>query len=332
MGVPSAPQPGPQSWVRGPKPTHPATDDTPAAPPAGQPAHSSQQGFGGGLPSAPVREAAPAAQQTRSAVQSPPAGPEAPAGQSVYPAPQGFGGGLPSAPVREAVPAAQAQAAVQPAPRPLAPAAPRPAAPTAPRPASPAARRTAAPGQTISPRQAARPSNSPARKTTSGRPVAQDRGPSKRGGAARGRSREDVGWVKAHGGSGATSLADALGGVDVGARWPEPARGEPYRIVLVGRTSASGLRSVSQALGQLKDGKAPQGLELLAVVLVADAPGRLPLGLLRRIRVLRSVARVHRVPWIPAWRTDSPLKYIPRQLVTLSRLVGSDVYGEGAMK
>ncbi len=157
-------------------------------------------------------------------------------------------------------------------------------------------------------------------------------GQSKRGGAAvRGRSREDVGWVKAHGGSGATSLVEALGGVDVGARWPEPARGEPYRIVLVGRTSASGLRSVSQALGLLHDGKAPQGLELLAVVLVADAPGRLPLGLLRRIRVLRSVAPVHRVPWIPAWRTDSPMKYVPRQLVRLSRLVGSDVYGEGAM-
>lgn len=120
--------------------------------------------------------------------------------------------------------------------------------------------------------------------------------------------------------------------MDVGARWPEPARGEPFRIVLVGRTSANGLRSVSRALGALKDGKAPQGLELLAVVLVADAPGRLPIGLLRRIRVLRSVARVHRVPWIPAWRTDSPMKYVPRQLVTLSRLVGSDVYGEGAGK
>jgi hypothetical protein len=181
-------------------------------------------------------------------------------------------------------------------------------------------------------RQAAPRSNALARKAPSDRPAEQSRGQSKRPRtAARGRSREDVGWVKAHGGSGATSLVEALGGVDVGARWPEPARGEPYRVVLVGRTSARGLRSVSRALGELNDGNAPQGLELLAVVLVADAPGRLPIGLLRRIRVLRSVARVHRVPWIPAWRTDSPMKYVPRQLVTLSRLVGSDVYGEGAM-
>ncbi|MGW3661746.1 DUF6668 family protein [Streptomyces sp. NPDC005141] len=153
---------------------------------------------------------------------------------------------------------------------------------------------------------------------------------SKGPGAARGRSRDEVGWVKAHGGSGATSLAETLGGVDVGARWPEPARGEPRRIVLVGRTSAAGLRSVSQALGALDEGNAPQGLELLAVVLVADAPGRLPLSLLRRIRILRSVARVHRVPWIPAWRTGGRPKSLPRQLVTLAGLVGSELHDEGA--
>ncbi|WP_020137188.1 hypothetical protein [Streptomyces sp. 351MFTsu5.1] len=210
------------------------------------------------------------------------------------------------------------------------PSAPRQIAPAVSRPPAPAARQTTTRAPAV--RQVtSSSSNSPARKASSGLPAEQGRGRSKRAGrAAGGRSREEVGWVKAHGGSGASSLVEALGGVDVGERWPEPARGEPYRIVLVGRTSASGLRSVSRALGALKDGNAPQGLELLAVVLVADAPGRLPIALLRRIRVLRSVAHVHRVPWIPAWRTDSTMKYVPRQLVTLSRLVGSDVYGEGA--
>lgn len=128
--------------------------------------------------------------------------------------------------------------------------------------------------------------------------------------------------MKAHGGAGATSLAESVGGVDVGARWPEPARGEPRRVVLVGRTSAHGLRSVSRALGALNDGQAPQGIDLLGVVLVADAPGRLPLSLLRRIRVIRSVARVHRVPWIPAWRTGGEPKYLPRQLTAVAELVG----------
>ncbi len=155
-------------------------------------------------------------------------------------------------------------------------------------------------------------------------------GETRRAGTARARSRDEIGWVKAHGGAGVTSLVELLGGVDVGARWPEPARGEPHRVVLVGRTSARGLRSVSQALGALHDGKAPEGLELLAVVLVADAPGRLPLGLLRRIRVLRSVARVHRVPWIPAWRTGGRPRSVPRQLATVARLVGGGSHGEGA--
>jgi hypothetical protein len=127
-----------------------------------------------------------------------------------------------------------------------------------------------------------------------------------------------------------TSLVEVLGGVDVGARWPDPSRGEPRRVVLVGRTSARGLRSVSQALGSLQDGRAPQGLELLAVVLVADAPGRLPLGLLRRVRVLRSAARVQRVPWIPAWRTGGSPKVLPRQFDRLAELVGSELYAEGA--
>ncbi|MCX2928600.1 DUF6668 family protein, partial [Streptomyces sp. NEAU-W12] len=144
----------------------------------------------------------------------------------------------------------------------------------------------------------------------------------------RGKSRDEIGWVKAHGGAGASSLAEALGGVDVGARWPEPARGEPRRVMLVGRTSARGLRAVSRALGALQDGKAPQGIDLLGVVLVADAPGRLPLSLLRRIRVVRSVTHVHRVPWIPAWRVGGQPTYLPRQLSVLADLVGTGTDGE----
>ncbi|WP_369186661.1 hypothetical protein [Streptomyces sp. R08] len=101
--------------------------------------------------------------------------------------------------------------------------------------------------------------------------------------------------------------------------------------MLVGRTSADGLRAVSQALGAFEEGNAPQGLDLLGVVLVADAPGRLPLSLLRRIRVLRSVARVHRVPWIPAWRTGGRPKTVPGQLVALAELLGVEVYGEGVV-
>ncbi|MFE2041330.1 hypothetical protein ACFXAZ_10435 [Streptomyces sp. NPDC059477] len=120
-----------------------------------------------------------------------------------------------------------------------------------------------------------------------------------------------------------SSLVEVLGGVDVGGRWPEPRRGEPRRVVLVGRTSAHGMRAVSQALRALEEGHAPQGLDLLCVVLVADAPGLLPLSLLRRVRVIRSVARVHRVPWIPAWREGGEPRRLPAQLVRLGDLVGA---------
>ncbi|MGW0968341.1 hypothetical protein [Streptomyces sp. NPDC002516] len=299
MGTPSAMPSGPGSWVRGPK----------------NPRQTSPE----------ARPAAPGAEGTG------PAPAPAPA-----PAPQT------PAPAVPATPAATAPApAVQVAAVPVTPAATVPAAPatgvgSAPAPAQvPSGQQAftaAPPAQAAAPRPKAVPARSaPGRRTAQAPAQEPSWGRPKRPRAARGTSREEIGWVKAHGGSGATSLAELFGGVEVGARWPDPARGEPRRVVLVGRTSARGLRSVSQALGALKDGDAPQGLELLGVVLVADAPGRLPLGLLRRIRVLRSVARVHRVPWIPAWRTGGHPKSVPRQLATLATLVGADLYGEGAV-
>ncbi|MGW1722197.1 hypothetical protein ACWCQK_04560 [Streptomyces sp. NPDC002306] len=195
------------------------------------------------------------------------------------------------------------------------------------------------PAQTVVPAQA--PGRSAPRSANGSAPQSPSRlsaapspepawGAPRRTGPVRGRSRDEVGWVKAHGGAGVTSLIEVLGGTDVGSRWPDPSRGEPRRIVLVGRTSARGLRSVSQALGALNDGRAPQGLDLLAVVLVADAPGRLPLALLRRIRVLRSAVPVRRVPWIPAWRRGGTPKVLPRQFDALAELVGGERHDKEA--
>ncbi|MEV6016393.1 MULTISPECIES: hypothetical protein [unclassified Streptomyces] len=264
---------------------------------------------------------------------SPEARPAAPGAEGTGPAP------APQTPAPAATAAPATPAAAAPAtPAATVQAAPTPGVGSAPAsghaqvPAGQQAFSAAGPAQAAAPRPKAVPARSaPGRRTAQAPAQEPSWGRPKRPRAARGTSREEIGWVKAHGGSGATSLAEVFGGVEVGARWPDPSRGEPRRVVLVGRTSARGLRSVSQALGALKDGDAPQGLELLGVVLVADAPGRLPLGLLRRIRVLRSVARVHRVPWIPAWRTGGHPKSVPRQLATLAALVGADLYGEGAV-
>jgi hypothetical protein len=132
-----------------------------------------------------------------------------------------------------------------------------------------------------------------------------------------------VAWVNAHGGGGASTLARVLGGADLRRRWPEPDRGEPGGVLLVARTHAGGMRAASQALNALRLGDHPAGVHLIAVVLVADAPGRLPRRLGQRVRVLRSAAEVHRVPWIPAWRLGEEADPLPKQVRALAELTSS---------
>ncbi|MEV0036457.1 DUF6668 family protein [Streptomyces sp. NPDC050804] len=132
----------------------------------------------------------------------------------------------------------------------------------------------------------------------------------------------DVSWVAAHGGAGATSLARALGGADVGTRWPDPARDEPGRVLIVARTHASGIQAASTVLDALRTGSHPDGLDLVAVVLVADAPGRLPLELARKVRVLGSAVTTHRIPWIPSWRVGGRTAQLPKEVLALTDLAG----------
>jgi hypothetical protein len=132
-----------------------------------------------------------------------------------------------------------------------------------------------------------------------------------------------VSWVGAHGGAGATTFAAALGGQDVGHGWPRPAEGHPGRMVLLARTHATGLRAASRALDALRAGRLPAGVELVALVLVADAPGRLPLELARRVRVLRSAAPIVSIPWIPQWRVGAAAPRAPKAVADLRELIGS---------
>jgi len=140
-------------------------------------------------------------------------------------------------------------------------------------------------------------------------------------------SREGVGWVAAHGGAGTTTLAIVFGGTDLGCRWPDPAASEPGRVLLVARTHAAGLRAAARALNALREGRHPAGMELVSLVLVADTPGRLPLALARRIRVLRSVTPVRRVPWIAAWRLGKQAKELPKAMSQLGALVAGHAGG-----
>ncbi|TQJ46543.1 hypothetical protein FBY34_5939 [Streptomyces sp. SLBN-115] len=130
-----------------------------------------------------------------------------------------------------------------------------------------------------------------------------------------------ISWVGAHGGAGATTFAAALGGTDVGHAWPEVDQGDPGDILLLARTHLAGLQAASKALDSLRMGRHPAGVRLVALVLVADAPGRLPPELWRRVRVLRAAVRTFSVPWIPQWRVGKPAPKAPRSVVDLAALV-----------
>ncbi|MBG0853276.1 hypothetical protein I2W78_15840 [Streptomyces spinoverrucosus] len=125
-------------------------------------------------------------------------------------------------------------------------------------------------------------------------------------------------WVGTHGGSGVSTLATVYGGQDCGRDWPGAA--DPPSVLLVARTHATGLACVVHALEVFRRGEAPPGLDLDAVVLVADAPGRLPRPLAQQVRLIESVIDVYRVPWVSAWRLGDLSGRPPRETEALLRL------------
>ncbi|SHI07134.1 DUF6668 family protein [Streptomyces sp. 3214.6] len=127
-------------------------------------------------------------------------------------------------------------------------------------------------------------------------------------------------WVAVHGGAGASTLAAVYGGHDCGREWP--GAGDPPSVLLVARTHAAGLESVLRAVDVFRRGEAPRGLDLDAVVLVADAPGRLPRPLVQRARVIESLIDVYRVPWVTDWRLGDLGGSPPRETAALARLTG----------
>ncbi|MFF8104043.1 DUF6668 family protein [Streptomyces sp. NPDC014986] len=128
-------------------------------------------------------------------------------------------------------------------------------------------------------------------------------------------------WVGLHGGAGVSTLAAVYGGHDGGRAWPGPA--DPRSVLLVARTHAAGLDAVVPAVEVFRRGEAPHGLGLEAVVLVADAPGRLPRPLAQRVRLIGSVIDAYRVPWVSEWRLGDLSGRPPRETEPLARLTGA---------
>lgn len=117
-----------------------------------------------------------------------------------------------------------------------------------------------------------------------------------------------VWWVGTHGGAGESTLEQLLeGSRAMGHAWPQTADGatEPQAI-LVARTSARGLRSAQMAATEWASGTVP--VQLLGLVLMADAPGRLPRPLRDFAQVVAGgVPRVWRLPWVEPWRLGDPV-------------------------
>lgn len=113
-----------------------------------------------------------------------------------------------------------------------------------------------------------------------------------------------------HGGAGVSSLLRAglteAGAVDAHRSWPQTGP-----VLLVARTSVGALEHVRDAARQRAAG-ACADVDLLGLVLLADAPGRLPAraGALADL-VCWAFPRVWLVPWLEEWRLATSSEPLP---------------------
>ena len=116
-------------------------------------------------------------------------------------------------------------------------------------------------------------------------------------------------WLGVHGGAGESSLASLYPRWRAAEhRWPLHSDQSPSRVVLVCRSHAGGLRAAQHAATQWATGSLAT-VEVLGLVVMADAPGRLPRPLRELAHVVSGgLPRTWMIPWIESWRlTETPL-------------------------
>lgn len=119
-----------------------------------------------------------------------------------------------------------------------------------------------------------------------------------------------VWWVGAHGGAGETTLAQLVDGSRTAGRsWPISSDDQRRaHVVLVARTHAAGLCAAQRATSEWAAGGLP--VDLLGLVLIADAPRRLPRPLRELAELVAGGApRVWQLPWVEAWRQGEPVDH-----------------------
>lgn len=128
----------------------------------------------------------------------------------------------------------------------------------------------------------------------------------------------DYWWLGVHGGAGETSLAR----LDKRTRaaehhWPLTAHGST--VVLVARSNVAGLRAAQLAATEWASGTVP-GIRVAGLVVLADAPGRLPKEIREFAKVVGGgVPHLWHAPWIEAWRFghDVPPEELPKEALTV---------------
>lgn len=125
--------------------------------------------------------------------------------------------------------------------------------------------------------------------------------------------------IGAHGGAGESTLASLLNAEATQHAWPQRPS-VPPNVLVVARTSVSGLRAAQSAARQWASGSVPL-MNVKGVVFMADAPGRTPKPLRELMAVVAGgYPKSWFVPWIEQWRTaesDHTNIKLPKELVAL---------------
>ena len=120
-------------------------------------------------------------------------------------------------------------------------------------------------------------------------------------------------WVVgAHGGSGESTMAQLLEGTETGHKWPDTTPAPA--VLLTARTHARGLHAAQLAMRAWAAGQTPH-IRLIGLVLVADAPGKLPRPLSDLAEVISGgVPHLWQIGWVDQYRLGIDPADPPRQV------------------
>lgn len=122
-------------------------------------------------------------------------------------------------------------------------------------------------------------------------------------------------WVLGtHGDAGERTISSLLPlSAPTGHRWPvRPVDADPARVLLVCRSSHKGLKSAQRAAMEFVTGTLPT-VRVAGLVIVADAPGRLPKDLKDLAKVVSGgFPEVWQIPWIEEYRHGAERPTLPR--------------------